>query len=63
MLAVRVTADGRAARVEVKESSGFVALDEAAVDAVQKWEFIPARIGSRAMESEIEVPVRFQLYD
>lgn len=61
LLAVKVTAAGRAERVEIKKSSGFSLLDNAAVEAVRDWEFQPARIGSLALESEIEVPVRFEL--
>jgi periplasmic protein TonB len=61
LLAVKVTAQGRAERVEIKKSSGFSLLDNAAVEAVRDWEFQPARIGSLAFGSEIEVPVRFEL--
>jgi periplasmic protein TonB len=61
LLAVKITAQGRAASVEIKKSSGFPLLDNAAVEAVRDWEFQPARIGSLALESEIEVPVRFEL--
>lgn len=61
MLAVTVTPQGRPVRVEVKQSSGVAALDEAALQAVCGWEFEPARIGSMGVESEIEVPVRFKL--
>ena len=61
LLAVRVTAQGRASRIELKQSSGFAALDEAAWQAVRGWEFEPARLGALAVESEIEVPVRFKL--
>ncbi len=61
MLTVKVTAQGRAAKVELKKSSGYPLLDEAALNAVRGWEFQPARAGSTAMESEIEVPVRFKL--
>jgi protein TonB len=61
LLAVKVTAEGRAERVEIKKSSGFSLLDDAAIEAVRDWEFQPARIGSLALESEIEVPVRFEL--
>jgi protein TonB len=61
LLAVKVTAEGRAERVEINKSSGFALLDNAAVAAVRAWEFQPARIGSLALESQIEVPVRFEL--
>ena len=61
LLAVKVTAQGRAGRVEIKKSSGFSLLDDAAAQAVRNWEFEPARIGSLALESDIVVPVRFEL--
>ena len=61
LLSVRVSAQGRAVRVELKQSSGFPVLDEAALQAVRGWEFEPARLGAVGVESEIEVPVRFKL--
>ncbi|MBI1318992.1 MAG: TonB family protein [Candidatus Hydrogenedens sp.] len=61
LLAVQVTAGGQAASVSVKKSSGFEALDEAAIEAVRKWEFHPAREGDTPVDSDIEVPVRFRL--
>jgi protein TonB len=45
----------------VKESSGFQSLDNAAVKAVQKWKFAPARMGSLAIASHVDIPIRFQL--
>jgi protein TonB len=61
LLSVKVSAQGRAVRVELKQSSGVTVLDEAAIQAVRGWEFSPARVGTTAYESEIEVPVRFKL--
>jgi protein TonB len=58
---VTVTAQGRASRVDVKQSSGVPALDDAAREAVRGWEFEPGRVGLLPVESEIEVPVRFKL--
>jgi periplasmic protein TonB len=63
LISVHVTAQGRAEKVEIKQSSGYPLLDEAALNAVRNWEFIPARIGTIALASEIEVPVRFKLAD
>lgn len=63
LLTVHVTAQGWAASVEVKRSCGFAVLDEAALRAVRNWEFEPARIDSLAVDSEIEVPLRFKLTD
>lgn len=61
LLSVRVNTSGRARSVSLKQSSGFPLLDDAALTQVREWEFSPARIGSLAVESEIEVPVRFKL--
>jgi len=61
LLAVKVSAAGRATRVELKHSSGHPALDAAALEAVPAWEFEPARLGTLKVDSEIEVPVRFEL--
>jgi protein TonB len=61
LLSVKVSTQGRALRVELKQSSGVAVLDDAAIQAVRSWEFAPARVGSTPYESEIEVPVRFKL--
>jgi protein TonB len=61
LLSVNVSAQGRALRVELKQSSGVTVLDEAAIQAVRGWEFSPARVGPTPVASEIEVPVRFKL--
>jgi protein TonB len=61
LLSVKVSAQGRALRVELKQSSGVIVLDKAAIQAVRGWEFSPAQVGSAPVDSEIEVPVRFKL--
>lgn len=61
ILEVRVSVQGRASDISVKESSGHALLDEAALKAVRDWEFEPARVGALPVESRIEVPVRFKL--
>ena len=48
-------------RIELKQSSGCRALDEAAIQAVCEWRFSPAQMGSQAVESEIEIPIQFRL--
>ncbi len=63
LLRVQVTSLGRAQRVELARSCGHPALDDAALRAVRDWSFEPARIGSVAVDCEIEVPVRFALRD
>ena len=61
LISIHVTAQGRAEKVEIKQSSGYPLLDEAALNAVRDWEFVPARIGTIALASEIEVPVHFKI--
>lgn len=60
-LKVLVTQDGRAAQVLVDQTSGSPALDSAALEAVRKWQFVPARRGQEAIESWVLVPLVFKL--
>lgn len=61
MLKVKVTALGRVESISVKQTSGVDVLDEAAIKAVRGWDFEPARIGSKAVDSEVDVPFNFTL--
>ena len=61
MLDVLVSADGRAAEVVVKRSSGYRILDQAAVAAVRHWSFQPGRTAGLPVASRVDVPVRFRL--
>lgn len=61
LLDVRVTADGRAEQVRIRRGSGYARLDEAALDTVQHWRFVPARRGSEPVAATVLVPIQFQL--
>ena len=61
MLAVDVDSQGVPIKIEIKQSSGFRLLDQAAIKAVRRWKFQPGRIGDLPVESEVTVPVRFRL--
>lgn len=61
LIRVLVTADGLAASVSLEKSSGHPALDEAALSAVKTWRFIPARLGTQAIESPYVVPIVFKM--
>ena len=60
-LRVLVRADGSAGAVEIRTSSGFPMLDEAARDAVKVWRFIPATRDGEPVTEWYLVPVTFTL--
>lgn len=60
-LRVLVNADGSAAQVELKTSSGSSRLDQAALDAVKRWRFVPAKQGTQPVAAWVIVPISFKL--
>lgn len=61
LLRVRVSTQGLALSVDIRQSSGYLRLDEAARAAVEKWRFVPAQRGSEAIEATVLVPLAFSL--
>jgi len=61
LLAVHVQKDGRVAEVTVQESAGHPDLDQAAVDAVRRCRFEPARRGDDAVAMWVDLPVVFRI--
>lgn len=62
VLRIHVRPDGSVATVELARSSGFALLDESATRTVREsWRFIPARLDGVAIESWVEVPIKFVL--
>jgi protein TonB len=61
LLQVQVTADGKAGSVELQTGSGSDRLDEAALEAVKKWRFVPAKRGDQAVSASVVVPVKFSI--
>jgi protein TonB len=61
IVSVEVGADGRPSDVSLARSSGYPLLDQAAVQAVRRWTFDPARAAGLAVSSRVSVPVRFSL--
>jgi TonB family protein len=61
VLAVQVSRQGHPIQIEIKKSSGYPLLDQAALKALKAWVFMPARIGSLQITSLVEVPIWFKL--
>lgn len=61
LLRVQVTVDGAAGSVELETGSGSSRLDQAALEAIRKWRFIPARRGEQPVGAWVVVPIRFSL--
>jgi protein TonB len=61
VLQVLVLPDGTAGNVTLHKTSGHSILDEAALNAVKGWQFIPAMDGNFAVKSMVRMPVRFDL--
>ena len=60
-LRVRVLENGRVGEVHVDQSAGFGDLDRAAMEAVKKWIFEPARRGKDPVSVWVMLPVKFEL--
>lgn len=61
LLRVQVSEAGNALHVQLHQSSGHSRLDQAALDAVKRWRFIPARRGDVAISEWVIVPITFNL--
>ena len=61
MLRVRVDPEGGVERIEVQATSGHPRLDEAALAAVRRWRFAPARRAGQAIAGWALVPITFSL--
>lgn len=62
-LLLQVDENGRVTKAEVKKSSGFPMLDQAAVSGAMRWRFIPATRNGEDVASELIAPVKFSLSD
>lgn len=61
LLKVLVAENGTAETVALATSSGFEKLDQAAIEAVKKWSFIPAKRSNQSISAYVLVPVKFSL--
>jgi periplasmic protein TonB len=58
---VFISTQGAPEKAEVRISSGFARLDQAALEAVQRWRFVPGRRNGTPEAMWFNIPVRFIL--
>lgn len=63
VLRVQVGANGLPTHVAVHAGSGHERLDQAALETVRRWKFVPARLGNEAVAASVLVPIVFSLKD
>jgi protein TonB len=61
LLRVHVLASGKPGEIQIQKSSGRDQLDEAALAAVKRWSFVPAKQGDVAQDGWVSVPIDFKL--
>ncbi len=58
---VYILPDGRVGEIKLRRSSGFRYLDEAAMQAVRRWRYVPARRGDEPIPYWYIQPIMFSL--
>jgi protein TonB len=58
---VLIGVDGNAKQVEIRQSSGFERLDQAALTTVQSWRYVPGKRGGVPEAMWFNVPINFVL--
>ncbi len=56
----RVDATGALTGVEIDESSGHEALDQAAAEAARRWQYRPAMQDGRPIAGQVRIPLHFE---
>lgn len=60
-LRVQVSSEGRPLEIRVYKSSGHDRLDQAALEAVRRWQFVPGHVGTEPVTAQVIVPINFFL--
>lgn len=63
VLKAEILPDGRCGQISIKKTSGYDILDQAALQAVTKWHFTPAKRGEQAIAGWVDIPIEFKLTD
>ena len=58
---VVIQPNGLPETISIKKTSGHKVLDNAAIEAVRKTRFIPAKDGNIPVRSIVEIPIKFDL--
>lgn len=58
---VLIESDGRPSAAVIRESSGFPVLDQAALDSVKSWTYVPGKRNGVPEKMEFNVPITFTL--
>jgi TonB family protein len=63
ILEVDVSKDGTIKDIKVKKSAmaGPGGLDEAAINAVKQWDFSPGKLGRKAIDETLTIPIEFTI--
>lgn len=61
LLRVHVLATGKPGEIQIQKSSGRDQLDDAALAAVKRWSFVPAKQGDVAQDGWVSVPIDFKI--
>jgi protein TonB len=61
VLRVFINTEGRAEKAEIRTSSGYSRLDEAALATVQRWRYVPGKRAGVPEAMWFNVPIRFVL--
>jgi periplasmic protein TonB len=63
VLNVEVLASGVCGEINIQKSSGYAMLDNAALQTVKSWRFMPARQAGHAVNKWFMIPIQFSLKD
>lgn len=61
LLRVQVLASGKPGEIQIQKTSGHEQLDDAALAAVKRWSFVPAKQGDVAQNGWVSVPIDFKI--
>lgn len=61
LLRVQVLPSGKPGEIQIQKSSGRQPLDDAALNAVKRWSFVPAKQGDVAQVGWVSVPIDFKI--